>query len=299
MNTRVLPFFLVMGLPVCLAAQSTVAPTSLPAAPAEPTPAARLEQLDATYSANLRKYHSPVILDYLRELETLRQTLASQGHDKDAAQVQTEIEKTKKLSTTTGLLSYDPLKPPPDPQTAPPPDRGPGGKAGRRMSADAINLPIANAVNASPAAESVRPRPDAAALPLGHAEWRVEKVPAGVYEVMLVSAMIENMEKTSVQATLGPYTAERKTPPRAAGSANDFRVFRVGTFSLDQDMANVTLTLESSDPTKPCMWVRNVLLTHPKTPPPGNKPPGPGGPGGPGGPPPGGKPPGDAPPPPK
>ncbi len=83
---------------------------------ATPTPAARLDQLDSTYSTNLRLYHAPVILDYLRELEKLRQSYAAKGSNDEAAQVQAEIDKAKKLSTSTGLLSYDPLKPAADPK---------------------------------------------------------------------------------------------------------------------------------------------------------------------------------------
>jgi hypothetical protein len=264
---------------------------------ATPAPAARLEQLDSTYSSNLRKYHAPVILDYLRDLEKLRQTLASQSRDADAAQVQAEIDKTKKLSSSTGLLSYDPLKPPPEPEASVSPSKPPPGKGGRRFSPDAITLSIANAINARPSADTVKPAPDDKALPLGHAEWRIDKLPAGVYEVMLISSVIDNSEKQTVEATLGSYTGERKVRTAAtANGPNDFRIFRVATFSLDQDMSNTVLTLESSDPSHPCLWVRNVVLTHPKPPPSGGKrppppdgpPPGvkPAGPGGPGGPPP-------------
>jgi hypothetical protein len=163
-----------------------------------PTPAARLEQLDGTYSSNLRKYHAPVILDYLRDLEKLRQNLSSQSRDAEALQVQAEIDKTKKLSTSTGLLSYDPLKPPPEPQQPSPSKPPPPGKGGRRFSPDAITLSITNATNATPAAGTVKPAPDDKALPLGHAEWRVDKIPAGVYEVMLISSVIDNSEKQTV-----------------------------------------------------------------------------------------------------
>jgi hypothetical protein len=236
-----------------------------------PTPAARLEQLDSTYSTNLRLYHGPVIQDYLRDLEKLRQSLSTQGHDKDVAQVQAEIDKARKLATATGLLSYDPLKPQEEKggKGKPPPrDRE------RHFSADAITLGGEAATNVSPRLDAMKKLPTFKALPIGHAEWHVDKVPAGVYELMLICSMTDDAPRTSVQATLGTLTAERKMPPQAGGDGiNDSRVFRVGTFTLDQDLTNTTLVLESSDPTHPSVWVRNVVLTHPR--PPGERGPGP------------------------
>jgi hypothetical protein len=254
------------------------------------SPAQRLEQLDGTYSSNLRKYHAPVILDYLRELEKLRQSYTAKGSNDEAAQVQAEIDKAKKLSTSTGLLSYDPLKPPPPKGEVPPGNDPQRGKGPRKFSPDAIMLATSSAINANPSADTVKPRPDDTALPIGHAEWHVEKIPAGIYEVMLICNMMENSEKMTVQATLGSLSVERKLPPSGTKGSTDFKVFRVGTITLDQDMTDAVLALESSEPFKPCIWVRNVILSHPKPPPgeggPGGKPmppPGGGGPG-PGGP---------------
>jgi hypothetical protein len=244
-----------------------------------PTPAARLDQLDSTYATNLRLYHAPVILDYLRELEKLRQSFVTQGRDKDAARVLSEIEKTKKLSVSTGLLSYDPLKPQEEKSAKDKPS--PSGKE-RHFSPDAITLGGELATNVSPPVDAIKQLPNFKALPIGHAEWHVDKIPAGIYELMLICSMTDDSAKTSVQATLGTLTAERKLPPKAgSGGINDARVFRVGTFTLDQDLLNTTLTLESSNPTHPSLWVRNLVLTHPK-PPPGER--GPGGPKGPNGP---------------
>ncbi len=75
-------------------------------------------------------------------------------------------------------------------------------------------LATSSAINANPSADSVKPRPDATALPIGHAEWHVEKIPAGIYEVMLICKMMENSEKMTVQATLGTSCGTQTATPQ-------------------------------------------------------------------------------------
>ena len=75
--------------------------------------ASRLEQLEATYLTNLRPLHAPVLQDYLRQLELLKNQFTARNRADDARQVDAEIQRVKSIISTTGVLPYPAVHPPP------------------------------------------------------------------------------------------------------------------------------------------------------------------------------------------
>ena len=240
-----------------------------PATTATPTlsPQTRLDQLDETYSSNLKKFHAPVIQEYLKELEKLKKTFTTRGRDGDAARVQAEINKVQKIANNGGLLSYDPLKPappPPKPDDGPPPPR-PGGPPPKRPQAPALVLGASAATQTAPDPANLSERPTEAALPLGTAGWRVDKLPTGDYRVSILYSAKDSPAGLTVQAKIGTNSVQHSfTAANSTGSINEFRIARLGVISLEQDIAQESLVLQCPEGTKPSIWVKQVMLMRVK-----------------------------------
>ncbi|MEI6536585.1 MAG: hypothetical protein WCN98_14660, partial [Verrucomicrobiaceae bacterium] len=162
------------------------------------TPAVRLEQLDNTFFATLRKFQGPIIQEYLNELDKLKQTLLEKNKGIDAELVQAEIDRVKKTSPGMGLLPYDVLSAPAKERRA---EEAPLRKLEGRFSPPSKPAPppaIDNAPNppsifliAGKEARSSldravpKEKPDVKSLPLGMAEWQLENLPAGGYYVSI------------------------------------------------------------------------------------------------------------------
>src|SRR5262245_20562788 len=73
---------------------------------AQTSDAGRLQQLEETYLSNLRKYHAPVIQDYLAALQKLKESAAERGPGDGFPPIDTEIDRVRKVSATTGVFPY-------------------------------------------------------------------------------------------------------------------------------------------------------------------------------------------------
>ncbi len=223
-----------------------------PATPA--TPATNLDQLDSTYHTNLRKYHAPVIQDYLRELNKLKQALAGRSRDMDAALVQAEIDKVNKLASIPGLLPYDSL-------SAPAADRSAKVSTDKKMEA-AIVLSLGSETRGSPDNSTLKVRPTGKALPIGAAEWAVEKITPGKYRVAMQYTCPEISEGVVITARIGTASVQRKlTSEDITGSLDEFRFAKLGTLTIDQEFSKEHFILQCPEPTKAFIWVRQVILT--------------------------------------
>lgn len=232
------------------------------------SPAARLEQLDSTYSSNLGKHHAPIIKDYLVSLEKLKQSLAQRNLSDQAAVVQAEIDKVKSIGASTGLLPYDVLKPThPEnntnsmPKPDPPADK-PLNKAG---PAAAIVLAAAAARKSSPDPSTLAEKPDGRAVPVGSAEWRVDKIPAGDYRISMLYSCPGRPADSTIIARLGKRSAQRVlSAADTTGGINEFRIARLGVISFGKDSAGEALVLQNSDPASAAVWVRQVIIAKVK-----------------------------------
>ncbi len=230
-------------------------PAPAPAPTPAPAPAAtRLEQLDSTYLFNLRKFHGPVLLDYQHELERLKQQLIARNRPDDAKYVDAEIEYVKTLSTTTGILPYTSLiPPPPAPLDAATLDPRPRQK---------IIPEAALSLNAIEVSKSSFPMNDKSqGLPMGSAEWIVKSLPVGNYDVVMLFSC-KTLEKPEV-ISLQFAGKEFKAPvpiERATGSDTDFRPYRIAKIVIDQAVSDGTFSIQGETPTTPHISIRSIFF---------------------------------------
>jgi hypothetical protein len=216
----------------------------------------KLETLEATYLANLRKLHAPVLLDYQRQLELLRQQLTARGRLEDIRAIDVELEQVKRLSASTGILPYTALLPPPP---APPlvPETPPGEPPPRPLRVAATLTLQAN--------ESINPT-SAKVLPLGKIEWKVPSLPAGRYDVVMVYSAPILLQPESVTATIGGQQITTSlNQDRITKSAENMAVFRLGTVSLERDILSEPFVLQAAS-LSPLINVRSVSFVKPRPP---------------------------------
>jgi hypothetical protein len=228
------------------------------------TPAERLEQLDETYSANLRRYHAPIIQEYLAALEKLRQTMALRSRPDGVGAVLAEIERVKKISSGSGLLPYD-IPPPGDPAGPPPPPSPVGAKPPAKAGpAGAIILSAASAKKISPDPATLPEKPDGRAVPVGSAEWRIGQIAAGRYRISILYSCAGKPAASVISARLGEQRIEQTlTAENATGGINEFRIAKLGVISLEKDGTGLSLVLQNSDAASAAIWVRQVIIARP------------------------------------
>lgn len=223
------------------------------------SPEARLQALENTYAANLRVLHGPVLQDYLRDLEILKNQLVAQGNKADATAVDTEIAAVRKAASTNGVFPLASLLPAPSTPAgqALAPEAASTKKPSSRKSGPMLTLQASDALGSTTA-------PGAAAS-LGELGWSVQSLAAGTYEVAMVYACpaLDAPEEVTVSIA-GVQQSHKVVPNRATGSGKNFRILRIGTITLDQDIGASTLTLRTSSPT-PHLYIRSVILSRPKS----------------------------------
>jgi hypothetical protein len=70
----------------------------------------RLEQLEATYLANLRTIHAPILQEYVRQLELLKNRYSTRGQTEEAKRADEELVRIKAIANTSGVLPYTTLE---------------------------------------------------------------------------------------------------------------------------------------------------------------------------------------------
>lgn len=250
---------------------ASAATAAVPAASASPILQSRLDTLDATYKSNLRRLHAPVLQDYMRQLELLRQQLSARALLSDAKTVEKEIEQVKQLISNGGAMPYTALQPAPPPVvggtpmvTAPgspppppgPPGPGPGPGMSKRPSL--VLHPNTAKVQGVPA------DPSAKTLSLGVAEWTVPSLPAGTYDLNIVFSAAKLDSDVEIRAFFdGNDLTATLSADRATGSDQTFRIFRIGHITLTQDVTNELLQMRSNLPLGQLL-VKNVIFAEPR-----------------------------------
>lgn len=247
---------------LCAMHLSIVAPAQGPES--GQTPAARLEQLEETYTSNLRKYHAPIIQEYLASLEKLKQSMTQRDRNESAASVQAEIDRVRQIAAGPGLLPYDvlraqPQEKEPDSPASPKPKEKSPKNAG---AAGAFILAAASAKKISPDPSTFPEKPDGRAVPIGSAEWTTEKIPAGDYRISILYSCAGKPADVIIVARLGTKRLQQPlTAANATGGVNEFRIARLGLFRLEKELAGESLILQNSDPTGAPIWVRQVIIS--------------------------------------
>lgn len=253
--------------PVSAPAAAPAAAAAVPAAAASPGLQSRLDTLDATYKSNLRRLHAPVLQDYMRQLELLRQQLTARARLSDAKTVEKEIEQVKQLIANGGAMPYTALHPAPPPVVggtpmvaapgSPPPPPGPPGTGPGKRPGFVLHANMAKV-------QGVPADPSAKTLSLGVAEWTVPSLPAGTYDLNIVFSAAKLDSDVEIRAFFdGNDLTATLSADRATGSDQTFRIFRIGHITLTQDVTNELLQMRSNLPLGQ-MLVKNVIFAEPR-----------------------------------
>jgi hypothetical protein len=232
-----------------------------------PQQQSRLEQYEATYQANLRTLHAPLFQDYLRMLESLKVSYTSRNRLSDVRLVDAEIARMKSIMATTGVfpstelqaaLAAGPDAAAPAPAT---PQPAPATSPSAKSASPA--LPTLLAAEARGLAVDGK----TGAVPLGSAEWQINKMPAGTFDLFMVFASDSLVLPEQVTVNLGGHDFKGAVgTDRATGSPETFRLLRLCQVTLDTEVSNVPLTLTAATKSKPVLWVKRIFFALPKKP---------------------------------
>jgi hypothetical protein len=234
----------------CLLLLTLRAGAQQPAAP--PVAATRLQQMEGIYQKELSARHIPLLGKYLVELQR-QAALAT-----DKAAYDAEIGRIQQIISAGGVLDLIAMQQSqsgatPTPMPAPVPVE-------RKQALIALSPALAQAV--SPA-----PPPDAPTAVIGEAEWRIELIAAGTYDVLLHYACPEPATPVKVRVEFSGQVLEKELDAdRVTKDAQTFRIMRLGSLILTGDQRGETLRLSAGDKSSPKVILKSLLITRPRAP---------------------------------
>ncbi len=222
--------------------------------PAAPTTATRLPQMESIYQKELSARHIPLLGKYLVEL----QRQAASATNKTAYQA--EIARIQQIISAGGVLDLIAMQqaqsgamPMPAPVPAPVPIE-------RKQALIALSPALAQTVSPVPAA-------NAETAAIGTAEWRIELIAAGTYDILLHYACPELAEPLKISVEFNGQTIEKElAADRITKDAQTFRILRLGSFTLIGDHRGETLRLSAGDKTSTKLILKSLLITKPRPP---------------------------------
>ena len=243
--------------------QNTPTPGAAASSPAavDTSPAARLREYEATYQAGLRKIQTPLLNDYVLKLQQLLATATAS----EQTAITTEIERVKRILASGAVID---LRSASQPQAASPtPTPPPGGPPsnGNGKGPFPGTRPLLGAVLILKPDTAKGPAVLGSALSIGKAQWTLEHLDAGHYDVSVVISIPAFTGKASVVASLdGDVARADLSETKASSSPDQFRLLRLGKMKFDEDVKDkdLTLTLESTDLSG--VQVRQVIISRPR-----------------------------------
>jgi hypothetical protein len=228
---------------------ATVLSAQQPAAPAE---VSRLQQMESIYQKGLSARHIPLLGKYLTELQRLAATAA------DRSAYDAEIARIQQIISSGGVLDLIALQ---------------KSQLGQMPVTARIPLPPERKealIALSPAlAQSLSPSaaPDAATAVLGEAQWRIEAISAGTYDVLLHYACPELTEPLPLTVEFAGQKVEKALEiERVTKDARTFRIFRLGSLTLTGDHRGETLRFTAGDKNSEILILKSLLITKPRPP---------------------------------
>lgn len=219
-----------------------------------PAPAARLQQMESIYQKELSARHIPLLGKYLIEL----QRQAAAATDKSAYTA--EIARIQQIISAGGVLDLIATQQAQSgtmPMPATPP----------------IPVPIEQKqalIALSPAlAQEVTPKApaDAQTATVGEIAWRIEFMAAGTYDLLLHYACPELEEPLKIVVECNGQTVVKELEvERVTKNAQTFRILRLGSLTLTNDLRGGTLRLSAGDKASPQLIVKGLLITRPRPP---------------------------------
>ena len=203
-----------------------------------PTPAAaqtRLQKLETTYQDNLRKVQAPLLQQYLAELKALQAKAAPA----DTAAIEAEIAQVQKLIASGGLVDLLPAKP---------------------VIADTKGKTPGIVYTLEPQ-EAQPPQVGEAPVPIGEASWTLSRLPVGHYDLIAHYACPALPPDAKIEVSFGDQKVIREIKPSHITLTGDtFRVMRLGRIKVAADAFGQTISIKSSSPGDPWLFIRQTLI---------------------------------------
>ncbi|MCB1225349.1 MAG: hypothetical protein KDK99_06025 [Verrucomicrobiales bacterium] len=223
------------GLWAAAALLSSASPGIAQEAAVPPSP---LEQLEATYQAELKKLHAPLLAQYAADLQRLAAQTTSAT---DAAAVAREQQRVQRILEGDGIvdlsialrLSKEPESEAPMPGTPPVPPR-------QRAALLTLLPATANKIHPAPTDPS---RAEASAF--DSITWHVTDAPADTYEVILHYALAAPLPRgLALHLSWDHVELDHVfTEEDVTGATDHFGILSLGTIRLDADAIDEHLTL--------------------------------------------------------
>lgn len=223
--------------------------------PAAPQAAAtRLQQMESIYQKELSARHIPLLGKYLVELQRQAATAT------DKAAYDAEISRIQQIISAGGVLDLIAMQQSQSGATPTPAPMPPPVPIERKQALIALAPALAQTV--SPA-----PPPDAQTAPVGEAEWRIELIAAGTYDILLHYACPELADPVKVRVEFSGQVLEKELDAaRVTKDAQTFRIMRLGSLVLTGDQRGETLRLSAGDKSSPKIILKSLLITRPRAP---------------------------------
>ncbi len=208
----------------------------------------RLQQMEGIYQKELSARHVPLLSKHLVEL----QRQATSATDQPAYQA--EITRLQQIISAGGVLDLMAAQ---QSQSGAMPAPAP---IGRKQALIALSPTLAQTISPTPDA-------NAAIATIGEADWRIERIDAGSYDVLLQYACPELREPLSIRVEFSGQTLEKKlATDRVTKDAQTFRILRLGSLTLTGDQRCETLRLTVGDKTSVKLILKNLLITRSRPP---------------------------------
>lgn len=248
--------------PACFSQSTSSSATTPASSGADTSPAARLREYEATYQAGLRKIQTPLLTDYMLKL----QQLLVSAPPSDQAAITSEIERVKKIVASGAVIDLRSASQPQNASPTPmPPPGGPPPPNGNGKGPPPGARPFLGAVLVLKPDSAKGPAVLGSAITIGRAQWTVEHLEAGTYDISVVLSFPAFTGKASIVASLaGDEAREDLSESKAATSSDQFRLLRIGKVKLDEDVNNKDLTLSLDSTALAGVQIRQVIISRPR-----------------------------------
>lgn len=222
--------------------------------PAPPATVSRLHQMEGIYQKGLSARHIPLLGKYLLELQRLAATAPAAdkpAYDAEIGRIQQIISAGGVLDLIATQQAQSGVMPMPAPLPVP-----------VEQKQALIALSPALAQDISPKAPA-----DAPTATIGDIAWRIEFIAAGTYDILLNYACPEQAEPLSLRIEFsGQIITKELEPARMTKDAQTFRILRLGSLTLTNDVRGETLRLSTGDKISPKLVCKGLLITRPRPP---------------------------------
>ncbi|WP_395742561.1 hypothetical protein [Prosthecobacter sp.] len=241
--------------PAATASTPAAAPTAGAAVVPGPAQAAgsRLQQMESIYQKELSARHIPLLGKYLAELQRQAATTADKSaYDAEIRRVQQIISAGGALDLIATQQAQSGAMPMPAPMPQPP--------VPAEQKQALIALSPALAQESTPKAAA-----DATTATIGEISWRIEYIAAGNYDLLLHYACPELPDPLIVRVEFNGQTLEKELEvKRMTADTKTFRILRLGSLVLTNDLRGETLRLSAGEKASPHLIVKSLLITRPR-----------------------------------